>query len=93
MKQFLIDFLKLLERELPPPANCHHGIGYAQFGSDSTGWEDRLALQINVGGVFHCFFLDEADFEKTPARLVTEVVTEMKKSGNFQEGISLGRYV
>lgn len=71
--KYLIDLLKAIEREITPPARCHHALMYTQHGSDETGWEDRLSLQINRMGVFHCWFLDPGDFDKTPDQLAAEI--------------------
>lgn len=93
MRQFLIDFLKALEAELPPPANCHHAITYAQFGNHEAGWEDRLALQLNVEGVFTCFFLDDKDFNETPEDLAKNVAFASRFSdGDVQHGVGFGQY-
>ena len=72
--RFLVETLKLLESKAPPPAKCHHAITYARYGSDESGWDDKLALQVNQGGVFQCLFLDEEDFTKSPSALVAEIV-------------------
>lgn len=63
MKELLIKFLKTLEEVVPPPVECHHAITYAQYGSDEIGWEDRLALRINVAGDERVLFLDTGDLE------------------------------
>lgn len=74
VKTFLIETLKLLEVAIPPPPKAHHGISYAKYGSDESGWDDRLALHVNKSGVFHCLFFDDEDFEKSPETLVGEIV-------------------
>lgn len=74
MHGYLLDFLTQLEELLPPPANCHHGLCRARYGSDEHGWTDRLALQLNDGGKFYCYFLDEADLRKPQSKLVLEVL-------------------
>jgi hypothetical protein len=66
----LIEFLRDLERAVPPLPACHHSITYAQYGSDMAGWEDKLALQVYFEGRFHCFFLDDGDLEKPSGELV-----------------------
>jgi len=73
-RSFLINTLKLLEQSSPPPKNAHHAITYARYGSNEDGWEDRLALQVNVDGTFHCLFLDAEDFAKTPQALVSDIM-------------------
>jgi hypothetical protein len=93
-RQFLIRLLIELERLVPPPPLCHHAITYAQFGSDAKGWEDKLALQVNVGGVFHCLFVEEDDFDKDPARLAFEAAELLKTlSPSAQAGVGPGQYV
>jgi hypothetical protein len=47
-----------------------------------TGWEDRLTLQVNTAGTFHCFFLDESDFlpqSRNPQAIIDAVVHELSK--------------
>jgi hypothetical protein len=92
-RKFLIDVLKQLEAAIPPPQHCHHAITFARYGSDLTGWEDKLALQINSGGKFHCFFLDDQDFRTEPARFVESVVHLMSEHDeNAQLGVAFGQY-
>jgi hypothetical protein len=67
MTEQILYFLKQMERAFPPPANCHHGLTYSQFGSDAAGWKERLALQINKDGKFWCFFIDDQDIENWAA--------------------------
>ena len=74
MKQYLLDFLKELEMQLAPPAKCHHSICYCRYGSNETGWEDKLGVFVNDGYVFETYFLDDEDFNKTPTELVEEIV-------------------
>lgn len=73
MRTFLLETMKLLETIVIPPTGCHHAITYAQYGSDQDGWEDRLALKVLRDGRFHCLFLDDSDFDKTPAELVADI--------------------
>ena len=76
-RYFLLDFLKRLEAAIPPPPRCHHAITYAQFGSEETGWQDKLAIQINVVGKFPCFFIEPEDEGKSVEQLVAEIVQAM----------------
>lgn len=92
MRQFLIDLLKALEAAVPPPALCHHAITYAQYGSDETGWEDRLAIQVNRGGKFQCLFLDDGDFRIPAAFVVAEIVKVLSVPGG-QPGVAFGQHV
>ena len=100
MRQFWITFLKELERLVPPPANCHHAITYAQYGSDASGWEDKLAVQVNTSGVFLCIFLDESDCDCGPddlagARHLAEQVAEAAQQPiktSTQRGSGFGKY-
>ena len=93
-RQFIIAFLKRLEEEIPPPPFCHHCITYAQYGSDADGWEEQLAVQVNVGGVFHAFFLSEEDMEFSPERIAS-VLSQLVKnpSPNSQFSIATGQYI
>lgn len=59
--KLLIDFLKALEEKFPPPKYCHHVICFARYGSDEDGWEERLALQLNIDHKFQCFFIADRD--------------------------------
>jgi hypothetical protein len=93
LRAYLIDVLKNLEAAIPPPPNCHHAITYAQYGSDETGWEDRLALQVNKEGTFHCVFIDAEDFLKPVMQFVFGVVECVNAPGDFQKGVGPGQYV
>ena len=94
MTSKLIGLLREIENAIPPPTNCHHVLTRAQFGSDEKGWEERLALQVNQDGKFWCFFLGDADFEKTPKVLAHEVrVLIETPDPAAQIGIGLGQYV
>lgn len=79
MAQWLISFLKQLESIVPPLPNGHHGIHYAQYGSDSVGWTDKLALSIYWHGTFQTFFLEEDDVLGTPDAAVAVIVAELAK--------------
>lgn len=93
MRQFLIKFLKELEAAIPPPENCHHAITFARFGSDVAGWHDKLALQVNSGGVFTCFFLEDEDLNKSPRQLVSDVASELSiPNDTLQLGVGFGQY-
>jgi hypothetical protein len=78
--------------EIPPPEKCHHALTFARYGSDETGWQEKLGLQINQAGVFHCFFLEDADF-------TVETIEDIKKklaeplSGKEQLGVATGQYL
>jgi hypothetical protein len=92
MRQFLIDFLKAVEADIPPPARCHHVLTYARYGSNDTGWEDKLALQINDAGDFKCFFLEDSDLLDIP-KLIIEIKESLNSSDTGQLGVSIGQYV
>ena len=93
MRQWLIDMLKRLEFLVPPPPNCHHAITFAQFGSEEDGWQDRLALQVNRDGKFHCFFLDDEDCHQEPVAIADEVAELLRKEPPGQLGIGFGQYL
>ena len=94
MRQRLIDLLKALEAAIPPPLNCHHALTFARYGSDETEWADQLAAQINSAGVFHCFFLDEADFENGPDQVAAEIVALLAENNpSAQLGVGPGQYL
>ncbi len=93
-KNYLLYLLKALEAALPPPNLCHHAITCAQFGSDTDGWTDKLALQINLGGVWTCFFLEQDDLDKPIGVLVGEIrqmLIELKPNAQF--GVGMGQFV
>lgn len=92
MRTQLLEFLKLLERKIPPPNNSHHAVTYAQYGSDEIGWHDRLALQVNSGGVFECYFIDEND--SIGPDLVAKIVElHSRPMITAQLGVALGQYI
>lgn len=96
MRDFLIKLLKELECRVPPPLNCHHCITYAQFGSDKTGWEDRLALQVNRDGKFRCFFLDKDDLPDDIQRIIGFIENSYANPDPTftpQEGVGTGQYI
>lgn len=96
MRDYIMRFLKLLEENIPPPERCHHVITFAQFGSDETGWNDRLALQVNDQGKFYCFFLDDEDFTLDPEHLVLGVMANLVKAKDdpaTQFGVQLGQFL
>ena len=94
MREFLLGLLKELETRIPPPEKVHHCITYAQYGSDETGWEDRLALQVNDHGKLLCFFLEDADFDKKISVLVEEIAdsVENEPDGQTQFGVGPAQY-
>jgi len=96
MRDYLIQFLKALEAAIPPPLNCHHAITYAQYGSDSAGWKEQLSVQVNVGGKFYAFFVEDGDFEKGADALAAEIagqVGEAVDKTTAQKGVALGQYI
>ena len=95
MRHYLLVFLKTLEVLIVPPTNCHHAITHAQFGSDETGWQERLAVQVNWKGKFYCFFLSDEDLAQ-PAKKVAEEICDLmliKGISGMQEGIAMGQYL
>lgn len=95
-RKLLIDLLKGLEKAVPPPPRCHHAITFAQYGSDTEGWQDRLALQVNHEGRFHCFFLDDRDLTGDLYKRVIEPVRIAIAAGQTaseQMGVAFGQYL
>ena len=74
MREYVITLLKQMEEAIAPPQHCHHALTYARYGSDESGWVDKLALQVNQNGSFHCFFIDEGDDLNPPEDIVAEIV-------------------
>jgi hypothetical protein len=87
MRQWLMDFLLGLEAAAPPDRLCHHALLVTRYGSDETGWEKRMSLQMSLGGgTFRIFFLDPEDFEKSPQSLVSEVVALLEAPAGPKPG-------
>lgn len=90
----VLDFLRALELAIPPPPNCHHVLARCHYGSDTVGWDEKLAVQVNVAGTFHAFFLDDADQAKPSEKLADEIATELAKSmPNVQHGVAKGQFM
>lgn len=66
--------LQALEAAVPPPDGQHHAITFNRYGSDVSGWQERLGLHVRVGAGFATFFLDDADFARPIADVVSEVL-------------------
>jgi len=93
MRDYLISFLKHLEMLAPPPPNCHHCLTFALYGSDVTGWEEKLALQLNRRGTFLCGFLEAEDFSHSPEELAEKVALHFDCDvPNQQIGVAVGQY-
>lgn len=96
--------LKSLEAAVPPPANCHHVIGFVRRVALATetqmtgvvlSGEEQLTLHVNVDGKFYQFFLNDVDFD-LPIRTVDYVVKTLvylKPAENLQTGAEPGRCV
>lgn len=94
MRAYLLEFMKRLEFLCPPPPRCHHAITFAQYGSDETGWEEKLALQVNIDGTFRCIFLDGTDFNSGATDLANKVAEFVRNpQDSDQLGVSAGRYI
>lgn len=59
----LRDLLAELERRVLPASGAHHAVMHLMYGSDEVGWEHKLGLQMNCGGVLKVVFFDEDDFD------------------------------
>jgi hypothetical protein len=93
MQQFLIDFLKELERVIVPSEHCHHALTYAQYGSSEKGWKDHLALQVNIDGTFHCILLTQKDLDKSAVELTMDIARVLRTPmANAQLGVGFGQY-
>lgn len=91
----LIDLLKGLEAEVPPPPRCHHAITYAKYDSDEAGWTDKLALQVYYNGKFFCFFIDDDDLADNLQRtiaFVKESLASPEIVASMQQGVAQGQY-
>jgi len=95
MRAYLLAFLKQMEEAWPPASfRHHHALLYCKYGSEETGFEDKLALQVNVGDLWQAFFLDEEDFEKPVEVLVSEIVALLKQPNpkNLQTSREVGTF-
>jgi len=102
----LMLFLKSLEGALPPPEHCHHAITYARYGSDDTGWEDRLALQVmlsrpkrNVTLFLEPGIIDQkiddlvgviVDLTTGSAAMLTQLAEHCKTCPTCSDGVTVG---
>jgi hypothetical protein len=94
MHEYLMTFLKRMEFLAPPPDRCHHAITYSQYGSDTEGWKDMLALQVNIEGTFHCFFLRDDDLTIEPNELADKIGELLRvPMQNAQLGVGFGQYL
>lgn len=67
---------------------------FAQYGSDEQGWVDHLALQLNVGGTFYAYFIEEGDLEGDLDAIVTGIVRQqVARADTAQKGVALGQFV
>lgn len=90
--QSLIELLKKIESAIPPPEKCHHALTFAQYGSDEAGWEDKLCLQVNIGGKFQQFFLDDEDLANPNLpQEIGECVEHPSEETQF--GVSMGQFL
>lgn len=66
-KKQVFGFLQKLEEVIPPPTGCHHSITCSKYGSDETGWEQRLAVNVwkerPDGKSCHTFWIEDGDFD------------------------------
>jgi hypothetical protein len=74
MKKWILQFLKKLEKALPPAPGAHHAITAALYGSDQDGWDERLALHLVFISESVTLFLEDADFSSGPDALVAAIV-------------------
>lgn len=87
-RNYLLQFLQAVEAAIPPPPNCHHALTAGRYGSDAAGWEPKLILQINRGGTFWQYFLDEGD---TTEAIVAHISKD--PGPGMQRGVALGQFV
>jgi hypothetical protein len=95
MRGYLLAFLKQMDEAWPPLRfKHHHALIYCKYGNDKEGFEDKLALQVNVGELWQAFFLEEEDFEKPVEDLVAEIVALLKQPNpkNLQTSRKVGTF-
>ena len=73
----LLLLLKELEKQLPPPKKCHHAMHYAKYGNNEVGWVDKLALTVNIDGLFTTLFLEDSDFNKPVGVVCSEIISQL----------------
>jgi hypothetical protein len=85
MVKTIIAFLRSLEEVVPPPAGCHHVLAYARYGTKDQ-YTHQLALQVNVGGFFTCYFLNDADIENAEKtiRFIQEDLSRPRTAGTAE---------
>ena len=75
IEEYLITFFDLLEKEIPPKhPRAHHSISINRYGSDDTGWENKLGLHLCLNEGVQTLFLDSEDFEISPQELVLKIL-------------------
>ena len=77
---FWIELLKRLEVAIPPPAHCHHEIACIQCET-GNGYEDRLAVTIDLGRDLARFCFGPDDEGKPAEQLATEIVFLLRGDG------------
>jgi hypothetical protein len=82
MHAYLMRLFAILEALYPPRLNGHHHLVSVAYGSDEDGWEPKLALTLSMSE-FHTFFIEPADFDKTPEALADEITGLMVGRGKF----------
>lgn len=78
MEAHILAALKAIETAFPPPEHCHHALLVTRYGSDETGWEDRLTLAMVLedaenGKRFHRLYFDGEGELEDPVKLVAEI--------------------
>ena len=94
-REYAMTLLENLEAAIPPPKHCHHVISFGKYGSDATGWEDKLIVQVNRNGLFQQVFIEEQDCYKTANEVVDEIVQALKDGDCMhpQEGVGVGQFI
>ena len=82
---WIMTFLKTLEAEAPPPPGQHHSLTFAQYGSDSEGWSDRLCLGFRKHNGSQNYFLDDNDLKPAsdPAACARGFVAVLRGYGDL----------
>lgn len=83
----LRETLKALEKVFPPPPGQHHALTFCRYGSDATGWEDKLALRLRGPGAdaVTTFFVEDHELQQP----VDELVAAIENSRPLAKGPTL----
>lgn len=83
---YLLHLLKQLEEKVTPPQGCHHAIMFRKYGSDESGWEDKLVLQMSLSSGLWNLFLEELDFSRATDVLIADITKLLPAQSGYGGG-------